>query len=130
MQQFLLTLASLIAYGAGLVIILRVTPLLLSHAYDEGWFMLIAAGDLSGGILAFGGVWVPLVIFNASIPIRVLAFLLLVGIVYVTARMSFSSFRPRTTTDTFRFSRVLAGTYCLALVAAAIYCIVLLFTSL
>lgn len=128
MPFFLWTLASLIAYGVGLVILIKMTPLLLSHTFDEWSFTVIAAADLLGSILIFAAVAVPMMIFNGAIGARILAFLLLAGMVIVGIRMSYRSFRPRRNVDTFRSSRVLAGVYCLLLCAAALTCIVLLFT--
>jgi len=127
MQQFLLTLACLIAYAGGLVILVKVTPRLLSLSFDEGMFMGIAAADVFGAILAFGAVGITFALFNGYIPIRVLDFLLLVGILIVGIHMSLRSFRPRSIKDTFPVSRVIAGSYCLLLFVAALYLIVWLF---
>ena len=127
MQQFLLTLICLIAYAGGLVILVKVTPRLLFLSFDEGMFMSIAAADVFGAILAFGAVGVTFALFNASLPIRGLDFLLLVGILIVGIRMSLRSFRPRNSKGTFPLSRVIAGSYCLLLSAAALYLIVWLF---
>lgn len=127
MQQFLLTFVCLIAYAGGLVILVTVTPRLLFLSFDEGMFMGIAAADVFGAILAFGAVGVAFALFNASIPIRVLDFLLLVGILIVGIRMSLRSFRPRNIKGTFPVSRVIAGSYCLLLFVAALYLIVWLF---
>src|SRR6266566_3457918 len=120
MLYVLWTLASLIAYVCGLIILVKVTPLLLSRSYDEGLFMAIAAGDVFGGLFVFGAVALTFALFSGSFAIRVLDFLLLVGIIIVSARLSYISFR--------RASRIVAGTYCLFLVLAALYYMVLLFT--
>src|SRR5947209_20508519 len=127
MQQFLLTLACLVAYAGGLVILVKVTPMLLSLSFDEGMFMGIAAADVFGAILIFGAVGVTFALFNGNIPIRVLDFLLLVGILIVGIRMSLRSFRSRTIKGTFPVSRVVAGSYCFAVFVAALYLIVWLF---
>ncbi len=128
MQSVLWTFASLIAYIAGLVIIARLTPLLLLRNFDELAFMGIAAAEVVGGILSFGAVVVTFSEFNGVFAIRVLDLLLLVGILIIGVRMSLRSFRPRIVAGTFRVSRILAGTYCLLLSAAALYYILLLFT--
>ena len=107
---------------------MRVTPLLLVRAYDQGLFMAIAAADILGGIFAFGAVTVTFALFSGNFGVKVLDFLLLVGIVIVGIRMSIRSFRPHVA-KTNRVSRVVAGTYCLVLALAALYYLVLLFTS-
>ena len=126
MLFFLGTLASLIAYAAGLFIVIKVTPLLLSRRYDEGLFMGIAAADIVGGILAFGAVMVTFALLNGSFGVKVLDFLLLVGILIIALYMTLGVFRPRSV-ETFLVSRILAVGFCLLLTVAALYAIVLLF---
>ena len=128
MSYVLWTLASLIAYVCGLIILVKVTPLLLSRSYDEGLFMAIAAGDVFGGLFVFGAVALTFALFSGTFAIRMLDFLLLLGILIVSARLSYISFRPRRTRTFRRASRIVAGTYCLFLVLAALYYIVLLVT--
>ena len=129
MQPFVWTLIGLIGYIGGLVIVLAMTPRLLRFRFDEGLFMGIAAADVLGGILAFAPIGVTFALFNGAFGIKVLDFLLLVGIFIVGLRTSFRSFRPRYMAGTFQVSRILAGSYCLLLLAAAIYCIILLFLT-
>jgi hypothetical protein len=129
MQQFLLTLACLIAYTGGLVILIKVTPRLLFLSYDEGMFMGIAAADVIGAILVFGAVGFTFALFNGNIPIRVLDFLLLVGILIVGIRLSLRSFRPRNMKGMVPASRVIAGSYCFLLFVAALYLIGWLFVA-
>ena len=123
------TLASLVAYAGGLAILIKVTPLLLSRQYDQGLFIGIAAADIVGGILAFAAVTVTFAILNGAQNTftKIFDALLLVGIVIITVRMSWLSFRPPIVAGTFRVSRILAGGFCLLLVLAALYAIVLLF---
>jgi hypothetical protein len=123
------TLASLIAYAAGLVIVIKVTPQLLTRQYDEGLFMGIAAAEIVGSILAFAAVLVTFELFNGStnVFIKLVDTLLLIGIAVIAVRMSLRSFRPRLVAGTFRVSRILAGSFCLLLTLAAVYSIVLLF---
>jgi hypothetical protein len=130
MQQVLLTLIGLVAYICGLVIIVTVTPRLWRLRFDEGLFMGIAATDVLGGILAFAPIGITFALFNGAFGIKVLDFLLLVGIFIVGLRISLRSFRPRYKGGTFQLSRILVGSYSLLLVAAAVYSIVLLFVSL
>ena len=130
MLFFLGTLACLVAYAGGLIIVTKVTPQLFIRSYDEGLFMGIAAADVMGGILAFGAVAFIYGLSNGAVNLgtRVLDFLLLVGIFIIAVRLSFRSFRTRNRADTFLVSRVIAVIYSLLLAAASIYSIVLLFS--
>lgn len=127
MPYVLWTFASLIAYIVGLVILIRVTPMLLSRTYDESLFMLIAAGAIFGGFFAFGAVALTFGLFSGNMDIRVLDFFLLLGILVVCARLSYTSFR-RYKARANSISRIAAGTYCFLLALASFYYIILLFT--
>jgi hypothetical protein len=127
MQLALWTLIGLVAYVCGLWIVVTMTPRLMKLRFDEGLFMGIAAADVFGGMLAFAPLAITFALFNGTFGVKILDFLLLVGIFFVGFRMSWRSFRPRSSGGTFRVSRMLVGSYCLLLLAAAIYCIVLLF---
>jgi hypothetical protein len=127
MSYFLWVAGSLIAYIGGLVIIWQITPRLLARSYDEGLFMAIAALDIVGALLAFGAVVVTFALFNGAIGIRIMDFILLVGILLLGIRMAWFSFRPRLLANTVRVSRVIAGVYCLCLAVAALYYIVQMF---
>lgn len=127
MSDILWTLASLVAYVGGLIILVKVTPLLLTRSYDEGMFMAIAAGDVFGGLFVFGAVTLTFALFSGSFAIRVLDFLLLLGIIIVSARLSYISFRSSMLRK-YRASSIVAGSYCLLLVLAALYYLILLFT--
>lgn len=126
MQPVVWTVIGLIAYIGGLAIILTMTPRLLKLRFDEGLFMGIAAADVFGGLLAFAPVGLTFALFNGAFGIRVLDFLLLVGIVVVALRIAVRSFRPRYMAGTFQTTRMLAGGYGLLLLAAALYSMVLL----
>src|SRR5437763_3405098 len=104
MQYVLWTLASLIAYAAGLLVIIRITPLLLPRSVDDLWFTGIAVIDIIGAILAFGAVVVTYSLFSGNFAVKVLDFLLLAGIVFVACWTSFTCFRARTDPKTFRVS--------------------------
>ncbi len=120
------TLIGLVAYVCGLVIVITMTPRLVRLRFDEGLFMGIAAADVLGGMLAFAPLAITFALFNGSFGVKVLDFLLLVGIFVVGLRTSLRSFRPRQAGGTFQVSRILAGSYSLLLLAASVYCIVLL----
>lgn len=129
MTYTLLTLASIIAYIGGLIVVVKATPRLLAHAFDEGLFMGIAALMILGSLLAFGAVVTTYGVFNAGLGIKILDFFFLLGIFIVGLRLSMMSFRPRIETGTFRVSRILAGFYCLLLAIAALCYIVQLFVG-
>lgn len=127
MQLVIWTIIGLVAYVCGLVILITMIPRLLKLRYDEGLFMGIAVVVVSGGILAFAPLAITFALFNGSLGAKILDFVLLIGIFVVGLRMALRSFRPRNVGGTFQASRILAGSYCFILLAAAMYCIILLF---
>lgn len=127
MQYVLWVIVSLIGYVAGVYILLRVTPMLLHRQYDEGFFMGIAALDIVGALLAFGGVIIPLLLFSGSLGIRIFAVIFLLGILFVAVRLAMRSLRPRITTNTFLISRIIAGTFSIFLALASLYYLVQVF---
>src|SRR5258707_11053585 len=131
MQPVLLTVIGVIAYIFGLLIIITVTPRLLKLNFDEGLFMGIAAADVFGGILAFAPVGITFALFNGRFGIKILDFLLLVGILIVGLRMSLRSFRPRYPAGTFQVSRILAGRQCLFVLGACLlgFCVLFLWSE-
>jgi len=127
MQNFLWVLVSIVAYVGGLIIIIRMTPRLLSHSFDEMFFMGAAALDILGALLAFGAIVLTFALFNGAFPIRVLNFLLLLGILVVTARTALYCIRPRAGASAV--SRALTGGYGFFLAAASVFYIVQIFVS-
>jgi predicted transporter len=108
---------------------MRITPLLLPRSFDELWFTGIAVIDIIGAILAFGAVAVTYSLFSGNFAVKVLDFLLLVGIVFVAGRTSVTCFQRRLSGETALVSRITAVGYGLFLVLAALYYIIQLFTS-
>jgi hypothetical protein len=130
MQPVLWLLLSIIAYIIGLVVVVKVTPQLLSRSYDEGLFMAIAAAAIVGALLAFGAIVITFALFNGTLAIKVLNFFLLLGILIMTVRMSLFSFKAqRMIAGTLRSSRIAVGSYYLLLAIAAVFSIVQLFMS-
>lgn len=129
MSNVLWVICSIVAYIAGLYIMLRTTPMLLARSYDEGLFMAIAAADILGAILSFGGIVILYAIFNASTIIKVIDFLLLIGILLITARLAMFSLRPRYIVGTNKISRILSGIYCICLAVASVYYMIQLFQA-
>jgi hypothetical protein len=119
-----LTILSIIAYVGGIILLLRFTPQILKRKYDEGFFMVFAAADIFGGLLVFSAVGVTFALFNGVVAIRVFDFFLLAVIIGISLRLAFRSFRPRSRAGLDRISGVLAGSYCVLLVVAALYALV------
>ena len=127
MQNLLWTFLSLVAYSVGLVVIVKLTPRLLVHTFDEGAFMGIAAAAIVGALVAFGAVVVTFA--NGNLLVRVLSFLLLLGILIVGIQLSLKSFRPRMPANTVTASRFMAGGFAVFLIVAALSLMVRLFVG-
>jgi hypothetical protein len=109
--------------------IMRITPLLLPRSFDELWFTGIAVIDIIGAILAFGAVVVTYSLFSGAFAVRVLDFLLLVGIAFAAGRTALTCFRAHAGTQTLLVSRITATGYGIFLAVAAVYYIIQLFVS-
>ena len=129
MSPALLTFLSLVAYVCGLVVLVKVTPQLLRRNFDEGFFMGIAAADIFGGLLIFAPVGIIFALFNGSYAVRIVDVILLLVTGIIALRTSIRSFRPTYPAGVFRVSSILAGSYCLLLVGAAIYIIIFMFAQ-
>src|SRR5579884_1208914 len=127
MSQVGLTFLGLLAYVCGIVMITVITPRILKHQYDELRFMGYAAADIIGGLFVFAPVAVTFGLFNGAFAVRVLDFLLLVGIIILGASMARRSLRPRFPQGTFLVSRMLSGGYAVLLLALACFALILLF---
>jgi len=127
MSNLFWTLACLCAYIGGLIVLVRVTPLLLIRRYDDGYFMAIAAADVFGGLFVFGAVAVTFALFSGGFAVRLLDFFLLLGIVIVALVMSYRSYYSRRYRRVQPASRIIASIYCLLLGLAALLYIGLLF---
>jgi len=126
MLYVLWTFVCLCAYIGGLVILVRVTPLLLSRTFDEGYFMAIAAADVFGGMFVFGAVAITFALFSGTSAIKLLDFFLLLGIVIVAFSLSYRCFRSRRAVKAHFVSSVVASGYALFLGLAALFYLVLL----
>ena len=127
MLYILWTFVCLCAYVGGVVILVKVTPLLLSRNFDEGYFMAIAAADVFGGMFVFGAVAITFALFSGTFAIRLLDFFLLLGIIIVAFGLSYRCFRSPRTIKADPVSRVFASGYALFLGLAALFYLVLLF---
>jgi hypothetical protein len=128
MSPVVVTILSLISYIGGLVVLLRVTPLLLKRRFDEGIFMGFAAAVIIGGLLVFAPVDVIFGEFNGALTVRIFDTMLLVIIGIVSLRIAYRSLRPHYMRDVIRISGVLVGSFYLLLLVLAGYAIVFIFT--
>jgi hypothetical protein len=129
MSYTLWIVASLVAYIVGLIVLVRVTPVLYHRRYDEELFLGIAALDIFGAMLAFSAVIVTLALFNGATGIRVLDFLMLVGILLIALRTTWTSLFRLPTATMVRSSRLLVGGFSLLLLVGCIYMLVELFLT-
>ncbi len=125
MSNILWILFSIIAYVGGLVILWRTTPQVLVRSYDEGMFMVIAAIDIIGAILAFAAAVVIYALTPApTVAEKVVDAILLLGILLVSLRLAFFSFRPSPYLHANRVSSILSGFFCVFLAIASLYYLV------
>ena len=127
MQNALWTFLSVVVYIVGLVVIVRLTPRLFVHTFDDGVFMGIAAASIVGALGEFGAVVITFAIFNGHPVVRALNFLLLLGILIVGIQISLKSFRPSMIGNTVTVSRFLAGGFAVFLIVAALSLMIRLF---
>lgn len=130
-MEWFITFGCIVAYIIGLILLVKVTPSLIRRAFDDALFIGVAAVAIFSAMLVFGAVGVIYTVFNGAIPVRVFDALLLVILGAVTLRTSFATFRPRYDINlgTYRASRIMAGSFFLALTAAAAAVLILLFTA-
>ena len=83
MQPVVWTLIGLVAYVCGLVIVVTMVPRLWKFNFDEWMFMGFAVVVVSGGIMAFIPLGITFALFNGSFEVKIIDFLLLVGIFVV-----------------------------------------------
>lgn len=129
MSQGALTFLSIIAYVGGQALLIKMTPQLFIRNFDEGLFMGIAAAVVLGSLLVFAAVGITFAAFNGAFGIRVLDFLLLIGIIVVAARLSLRGLRPAGPGRVIKLSGYLAGSYCLLVFLAACYGMIMLFVT-
>ena len=126
---WLITFGCILAYIGGLILLVKVTPGLIKRAFDEALFIGVAAAAVLGAMLSFGGIGVIYAVANGALVARVFDALLLIILGIIALRTSIGAFRPRyyNSLGTYRASRVMAGSFFLALVVAAVVVLVLLF---
>ena len=128
-MTWLLTPGCIVAYIIGLILLVKVMPGLLKRSYDDALFIGVAALAILGAMLTFGSIGIIFAIFSGELSARVFDALLLLILLIVTLRTSIGAFRPRygIGVGTYRLSRIMAGSFFLALAVATIYMLVLLF---
>lgn len=126
MSYTLWTFLCLAAYIIGIVILLVMTPRILRYSYDQPAFTGFAVLEIIGGLGVFGAVTITYGLFSGSFAIKLLDFLLMVGMLIVGSLLSYRSFRSRQR-DAVRSTRIIAGIFFLLLALAALYYLALLF---
>ncbi|MEO7020554.1 MAG: hypothetical protein ABI234_10425 [Ktedonobacteraceae bacterium] len=126
---WLLTFGCIVAYSAGLVLLVKIVPGLLKRAYDDALFIGVAAVAVLGAMLAFGSIGITFAVFSGATLVRVFDALLLLILLLIALRTAMGTFRPRygIGVGTYRVSRIMTGSFFLALALAAVYVLVLLF---
>lgn len=128
---WLLTLGCIVAYIGGLFLLVRVTPRLIKRAFDDALFIGVAAAAIFGAMLSFGAIGVIFAIANGALIARVFDGLLLIIQGITTLRTGIGVLRPRYDLNlgTYRASRIMTGSFFLALAAASVVVLVLLFQA-
>jgi hypothetical protein len=129
MSGFLLTVLCLISYGAGLAVLLKVTPLLVKRSFDNVFFMGLAAAVIIGSLLVFAPVGITFGFFNSAFAVRTLDVILLLGIAFVVIRLTYRCFRPSYKMEVIRLSGILAGSYYLLVLGLTAYALLLMFVQ-
>lgn len=126
---WLLTFGCIVAYIAGLILLVKIMPGLLKRAYDDALFIGVAAVAVLGAMLAFGSIGITFAAFSGNTLVRVFDGLLLLIFLFTALRTAMGAFRPRygIGIGTYRVSRIMTGSFFLALAIAAVYMLVLLF---
>lgn len=125
---WLITLGSLVAYVAGLFLLIKIMPGLVKRAFDEGLFIAYAAVAIFGAMLGFGAVGATFAVFNGGIGVRIFDGLLVLILGITTLRTSINAFRPRFDSyqSSNRTSRIIAGCFFLLLTLTTAAVLVLL----
>jgi len=125
---WLLTLGCIAAYLGGLFLLVRVTPGLLTRAFDEALFIGVAAAAIFGAMLIFGAIGVIEAVANGAFPARVLGVLLLIVQGVITLRVGLSTLRQseHIAARIYRTSRIMTGIFFFALTAASLVVLVLM----
>ena len=129
MSGFLLTLLCLISYGAGLAVLLRVTPMLVKRKFDDVFCMGLAAAVIIGSLLVFAPIAITFSFFNSAFAARALDVILLLGIAVVALRITYRCFRPSYKMEVIRLSGILTGSYYLLVLGLTAYALLLMFVQ-
>lgn len=126
---WLITLGCLVAYIAGLFLLVRIMPRLIKRAFDEALFIGVAALAILGAMLAFGSIGVTFALFSGSIGVKIADGLLLLILGIAMLRTSLNAFRPNYNSyqSANRTSRLIVGIFFLLLALAAAVLLALLF---
>lgn len=129
---WLISLGCLVAFVAGIFLLVRIMPRLIKRAVDDALFIGVAAVAIFGAMLAFGSIGVTFAIFSGGIGVRIADAVLLVVLGIATLRTALGAFRPRYTSynnyqNDHRITRLIVGSFFLLLSGATLALLVLLF---
>lgn len=125
---WLFTAGCLVGYIAGLFLLVGITPGLVTRAFDDALFIGVAAVAIFGAMLSFGAIGVIYSVANGALAARILDALLLIIQGATTLRTGLRTLRPRYDSNpgSYRTSRIMAGSFFLALTVACAVVLVLL----
>src|SRR5579883_3471898 len=92
---WLIALGCLVAFVAGIFLLVRIMPRLVKRAVDDALFIGVAAVAIFGAMLAFGAIGVTFAIFSGGIGVRIADAVLLVVLGVATLRTGLGAFRTR-----------------------------------
>jgi hypothetical protein len=128
-MEWTLTLVSLVAYCAGLFMLLWSAGRLVRYALDSAQFLALSALAIPGAMLVFGAIGVIDFAWSGALGALVLDALLLVILGIVVLRASRRAFRPPygIGVGSDRGARIAVGLFLLLLVIMALLVLILLF---
>jgi hypothetical protein len=126
---WLISLGCLVAFVAGIFLLVRIMPRLIKRAVDDALFIGVAAVAIFGAMLAFGSIGVTFAVFSGGIGVRIADAVLLVVLGVATLRTALGAFRPRYNSyqSENRTTRLIVGSFFLLLTGTALVLLVLLF---
>ncbi|HVU66898.1 MAG TPA: hypothetical protein VHD63_07215 [Ktedonobacteraceae bacterium] len=127
---WLISLGCLVAFIAGIFLLVSIMPRLIKRAVDDALFIGVAAVAIFGAMLAFGSIGVTFAVFSGSIGVRIINAIMLIVLGVVTLRTALGAFRSRSYSNAQsdqRLTRLLVGSFFLLLAVTALALLVLLF---
>lgn len=118
-----------VSFCGGALILLFVTPRLLKYAFDDPFFIGLAAAIIIGGVLLFAPVGIIYAISNGSPGARFVDILLLALIGGIAVLVGRRCVWPPVSAVVNQVTGILAGSYCALLVLVALYLLAMIVVS-